>query len=140
MSKLLDDLIKQSRADTEAYEKFLQNAEALVRRLASKQGNQDIPAALHDRREAMVVYNNLPRILAIQHDGKIALEGRASYGDDLVELALTIDQTMRESAPAGWKGDDAKEAQVLNALFPVLGRHREATKALFELVKNQPGY
>ena len=36
MSKLLDDLIKQKRADTAAYEAFLQNAEALVRRLARK--------------------------------------------------------------------------------------------------------
>jgi len=47
---------------------------------------------------------------------------------------------MRERAPAGWKGDQAREAQVLNALFPLLGRNREATLALFELVKHQPGY
>ena len=37
MSKLLDDLIKQSRADTAAYEEFLKKAEALVKRLAQKQ-------------------------------------------------------------------------------------------------------
>lgn len=47
---------------------------------------------------------------------------------------------MRESAPAGWTGDQAREAQVLNALFPLLGRSREATMALFELVKSQAGY
>jgi type I restriction enzyme R subunit len=29
---------------------------------------------------------------------------------------------------------------VLNALFPLLDRNRVATRALFELVKNQPGY
>jgi type I restriction enzyme R subunit len=46
---------------------------------------------------------------------------------------------MRESAPAGWKGDQAREAQVLNALFPLLNRDRDATRALFELIKNQPG-
>jgi type I restriction enzyme R subunit len=55
-------------------------------------------------------------------------------------LALEIDRTMRERAPAGWKGDQAREAQVLNALFPLLNRDREATLALFELIKNQPGY
>ena len=55
-------------------------------------------------------------------------------------LALKIDQVMREQAPAGWKGDQAREAQVQNALFPLLDRNREATRALFELVKNQPGY
>ena len=53
-------------------------------------------------------------------------------------LAIQIDRTIREQAPAGWKRDQAREAQVLNALFPLLGRNREAT--LFELVKNQPGY
>jgi type I restriction enzyme, R subunit len=53
---------------------------------------------------------------------------------------LKIDAVMRERAPAGWKGDRAREAQVLNALFPLLNRDREATRALFELVKNQPGY
>ena len=47
---------------------------------------------------------------------------------------------MREHAPAGWKGDQAREAQVLNALFRLVDRDREATHALFELVKNQPGY
>src|SRR5690606_38576339 len=120
-------------------EQFLKSAEALVRRLADKQGDEDVPLALQGRREATVVYGNLPRILALEHDGRVAVEGRESYGDDMVELALSIDQTMRESAPAGWKGDDVKEAQVLNALFPLLGRHRAATMALFELVKNQPG-
>lgn len=33
-----------------------------------------------------------------------------------------------------------REAQVLNALFPLLNRNRAATRALFDLVKNQPGY
>ena len=55
-------------------------------------------------------------------------------------MALEIDRVMRERAPAGWKGDQAREAQVLNALFPLLDRNREATFELFELVKNQPGY
>ncbi len=36
MSKPLDDLIQQSRADTAAYEEFLRKAEALVRRLAER--------------------------------------------------------------------------------------------------------
>ena len=55
-------------------------------------------------------------------------------------LALRIDQAMRESAPAGWKGDAAREAQVLNALFPIMGRDREATRAIFEVIKQQAGY
>jgi type I restriction enzyme R subunit len=141
MSQLLDDLIKQSRADAAAYEEFLKKAEALVKRLAAKQPDEAIPAALHGRREATVVYNNLPRILALR-DGAVAAVAEPSPDDQdqRVALALEIDQVMRERAPAGWKGDQAREAQVLNALFPLLDRDREATLALFELVKNQPGY
>ena len=34
MSKLLDDLVQQSRADADVYEVFLKKAEDLVKRLA----------------------------------------------------------------------------------------------------------
>jgi type I restriction enzyme R subunit len=140
MSKLLDDLIKQSRADAAAYEEFLRNAEALVNHLAAREPEEGVPAVLHGRREAAVVYNNLPRILAAGHPAWRVAESTVQDGDERLRLALDIDRTMREQAPAGWKGDQARETQVLNALFPLLGRDRDATLALFELVKNQPGY
>jgi type I restriction enzyme R subunit len=47
---------------------------------------------------------------------------------------------MREKAPAGWKGDDTREKQVLNALFPILSRDRAATQAIFEIIKKQTSY
>ena len=141
MSKLLEDLIKQSRTDAAAYEEFLRKAEALVKRLAAKQPEEGVPTALHGKREATAIYNNLPRILAARSAGAAAVaEPRAEYGDDRLRLALEVDRAMRERAPAGWKGDQAREAQVLNALFPLLDRNRQATMALFELIKNQPGY
>lgn len=140
MSTLLDDLIRQSRADAAAYEEFLRKAEDLVKRLATKQPQDGIPAVLHGNREATVIYHNLPKILAAEQQDSMVAEPRPDYVDKRANLALEIDRTMRERAPAGWKGDQAREAQVLNALFPLLGRDREATLALFELVKNQPGY
>src|SRR5262249_16279068 len=137
MSKLLDDLIKQSRADAAAYEEFLQKAEALVKRLAAKQPDKGVPAALHGRRGATGIYNNLPQNLETGRAGpdRVA-EPSAEDGEDQVRLALEIDRAMREQAPAGWKGDQAREAQVLNALFPLLKRNRDAALALFELIKN----
>ena len=140
MSKLLDDLIKQSRADAAAYEDFLRKAEDLVKRLAAKQSQDGVPAELHGNREATVIFNNLPGILAAGGEPSMVAEPQPDELQQRTKLALEIDRTMRESAPAGWKGDQAREAQVLNALFPLLGRNREATMALFELVKSQPGY
>ena len=133
MSKLLDDLIKQSRTDIAAYEEFLRKAEDLVKRLAARQPEDGIPAALHGNREAAVLFNNLGAIPATNFHYPTADEDKAA-------LALRIDLAVRERAPAGWYGDQAREAQVLNALFPLLDRDREATQALFEIIKNQPGY
>jgi type I restriction enzyme R subunit len=47
---------------------------------------------------------------------------------------------MRERAPAGWKGDEMREKQVLNALFPLMFRDRTATLAIFEIIKHQSGH
>ena len=138
MSKLLDDLIKQSRADAAAYEAFLKKAEELVKRMAKKDSVAGVPAALHGKLEATVIYNNLPDILA---GGVSVLREESPHKQaERAKLALQIDQAMREHAPAGWKGDDTREKQVLNALFPIMSRDRAATQAIFEIIKNQPGY
>jgi type I restriction enzyme R subunit len=133
MSKLLDDLIKQSLADTAAYEEFLRKAEALARRLAVKQSDTGVPTSLHGNREATVLFNNLGAIPATNFRYPTRDEDKAA-------LALRLDWVVRESAPAGWKGDETREKQVLNALYPELDRDREATQALFDIIKNQPGY
>ncbi|MEN9453481.1 MAG: type site-specific restriction-modification system, restriction subunit and related helicase, partial [Pseudomonadota bacterium] len=36
--------------------------------------------------------------------------------------------------------DPAREAQVLNAIFPIMKKNKAATLAIFEIIKNQPGY
>jgi type I restriction enzyme R subunit len=133
MSELLDDLIKQNRSDAAAYEEFLRKAEDLVRRLAARQPEAGIPAALHGNHEATVIFNNLETIPATSFRYPTVDEDKAA-------LALDIDLAVRERAPAGWHGDQAREAQVLNALFPLLDRDRDATQALFEIIKNQLGY
>jgi len=133
MSKLLDDLIKQSRVDAAAYEAFLKKAEEIVKRMARKDPDPGVPAVLHGKPETIVLFNNLASISAT------AFQCPAN-DDAKAELALELDQAMRENAPAGWKGDDTREKQVLNALFPIMARDREATKAIFEIIKNQPGY
>jgi type I restriction enzyme R subunit len=132
MSKLLDDLIQQSRADTAAYETFLQDAEALVRQLAGRNAGAH-PAILNGNPEALVLYNNLDTIPAATFQYPINEEEKA-------KLALEIDRVMREKAPAGFKGDEVREKQVLNALYPVMSRDPEATRAIYKIIKQQKGY
>jgi type I restriction enzyme R subunit len=141
MSLLLQDLIAQNRTDTAEYEEFLRQAEALARQLTAKGAHDDLPAALHGHPEATVIYRNLPKILARRDAAApMAAEPVPEYPHDLTNLALQIDRTMRERAPAGWQGDQAREAQVLNALFPLLERDRTATQELFDLLKIMPVY
>ena len=133
MSKLLDDLIVMQRNITESYEDFLQNAEALVLRMAGKVTQGTHPTVLNGHPEAIRLFNNLASIPADTFQCP-------SDEDEKAKLALDIDRTMRERAPAGWKGDEMREKQVLNALFPLMNRDRKATMALFEIIKNQSGY
>jgi type I restriction enzyme R subunit len=135
MSKLLDDLIQQSRVDATEYEEFLKKAQELVKRMAKKDSVAGVPAALRGHPEIIVIYNNLPTIAATTFQCPTDDGAKAS-------LATEIDVAIRERAPAGWKSDTEgpKGIQVLNALFPIMSRDREATQAIFEIIKNQPGY
>jgi len=138
MSKLLDDLIKQSRADAAAYEEWLKKAEALAKRLARNDLASGVPAALHGNTGAIVLFNNLPEILA--GDSVVFREESPDEMEDRATLALRLDQAVREKAPAEWKGDPIREKAVLDALFPVMSKDRKATLAIFEIIKNQPAY
>jgi type I restriction enzyme R subunit len=141
ISKLLEDLIQQKRDDTEAYEKFLRQAEALVKKMAQHGAASDVPAALTQKPEAAVLYRNLPDILAKMTPLTSAVaEPAGQYGDETLTLALALDKAIRQHAPANWKGDEVKEKLVLNALFPIMSRDPVATQAIFDIIKNQPGY
>ena len=134
ISKLLDDLIKQSRKDTAEYEKFLKDAEALVKRMGQKNAGSH-PHSLNSHPEAIAIFNNLASIPAKTFVCP-------TDADEKATLALLIDLTVRESAPAGWKDEPEgpRGKQVLNALYPLMSRDGEATQAIFEIIRKQRGY
>src|SRR5437899_1753652 len=90
MSKLLEDLIKQSRADTAAYEAFLQRAEELVKRMAQK-NTGDHPAALNGFPGAIVLFNNLGSLPVTIFQCPADEDGKA-------KIVLELDRAMREKA------------------------------------------
>jgi type I restriction enzyme R subunit len=140
MSKLLDDLIQQKRESAEEYEQFLKKTEFVAQQLVNKQHRSDVPFELQGKTEAIIIYNNLPGIISKLNQPIGVSDPQSPYGDEMLRLALEIDRAMREKAPAGWRGDDTREKQVQNALFPLMKRDRPATMALFELIKNMRGY
>ncbi len=141
MSSLLDELIKQSRADAKSYEEFLQQAEELARKLAAHaSGGEQAPEALQGRPEAIVIYRNLPDILAKPVDAAHVGQTREWHASELISKAVEIDTAMRAGVPADWKGNEIKERAVKRALLAFVNGDRAVMLKLFELVKNQPGY
>lgn len=91
------------------------------------------PSSLNGFAGAIVLYNNLSSLPATTFQCPTEDEAKA-------KLALELDVAIREKAPAGWKGDDTREKQVGNALFPIMSKDREATQAILDIIREQPGY
>ncbi len=140
LSKLLDDLISDWRNETASYQEFLQRMEALVKTLDKGYSEDEVPTELIGKREALILYKNLPALIADEENENKVADQKGGYIDPLVSLALRIDTAMREQAPANWKGDEVKERQVKNTLYSILGKDKDATVAVFDLLKNMDGY
>lgn len=141
MSSLLDELIKQSRADAKSYEEFLKQAEELARKLAAHaSGGARAPEALNGNPQAAVIFRNLPEILAYKTNNEQIAEEHGWRTGELVDKALKIDAALRESVPHDWKGTEIKEREVKRTLLALMDNDRAAMLRLFELVKNLPGY
>ena len=129
------------RSALTSYEQFLKDAQALVERLAKGKGDGPLPLPLQGNRPAAVLYNNLPGILAaIPVPDSMVASPIPGYGDECLSVALKLDEAMRHKAPADWKGDAAREAMVLNAIYPIMKKDKGATQAIFEIIKQQPDY
>jgi type I restriction enzyme, R subunit len=87
-----------------------------------------------------VLYNNLVNIMQADEDLSHFAEPSPEYGDQRAQMALRLDIAIKSHAPSGWKGDEVKERVVLNTIHKTLGKTREVTLAVFDIVKNQPGY
>ncbi len=128
MSKLLVDLIEQRRDDTESYEEFLRNAEALAKQLDRTHTKPGLPAPLVGKPEAAVLYNNLPMILASTDLTDLVEEPTASINDEMMLLALKLDHELKTKAPAGWRGDQAREGAQRPHVAPAPRRGREVAR------------
>ena len=140
MSQLLQDLIKQKRDDTKAYEAFLREAEKLVKKLDTGVHDAHLPTELQGKREAAVLYNNLPDILAPKKPVPTVEMPTLDFDQKRLQLALQLDAAIKAGAPWGWRGDETRERMVQTIIHETLGKTKEATRAVFEIVKNQPGY
>ncbi len=116
MSQVLAEIIQFRKQQAEAYEEYLRRVADLARQL-NQQTEDNNPSEL-DTPGKRALFNNL---------------------NGSLELALRIDNTIRQVRPDGWRGNQAKEQQIKAALFGVLQDPNEVER-LFPIIASQAEY
>lgn len=117
MSTLLNEILADLKALRITYEEFLKRVAEVVRQVQTGKAD-DTPANL-----------NTP--------GKRALYNNLSKNED---LALKIDETVRQVRPNAFRGNKAKENVIKAALLPLLGDNKPEVERVFLIIKAQTEY
>jgi len=117
MSALLDEIIADLKARRIDYEQFLKGI-AEVARLVQAGKSDDTPVKL-----------NTP--------GKRALFNNLSQNE---QLALKIDERVRDVRPADWRGNKTRENIIKAALLPLLGHDQAEVERVFLILTAQGEY
>lgn len=100
MSVLLEEIIKERKANAVNYEEYLKKIAELAKKVKAGKGD-DTPDELKTSAQR-AIYNNL--------------------GEDL-ELALKIDSTILSVKRDGWRGNRPKELEIMSAIYNTLKTH-----------------
>jgi len=140
MSALLDEIIAARKARAIEYEEFLKRIAELAKRVVSGQA-EDTPEQLNTPgRRAL--YNNLMQGAPSDDAGQVACPSTpygAATKEELLELAIRIDETIKHTRPDGWRGVQAKENVIKAALYGVLQDVAEVER-IFPIIESQKEY
>ncbi|MDP1771594.1 MAG: HsdR family type I site-specific deoxyribonuclease [Methylobacter sp.] len=132
MSALLDEIIATRKAKAIEYEEYLKRIAELAKTVEGGRA-EDAPEQLNTPgRRAL--YDNLWFGMAEPS----AVYGRAKK-DEVLELAVRIDETVRQVRPDDWRGVQAKEQIIKAALYGIL---QDATKVerIFPIITQHREY
>ncbi len=116
MSALLDEIIAARRSRAIEYEEYLRRIAELAKRVEAGH-TEDTPEQV-DTPGRRALYNNL-------------------HKDS--DLALKIDEAVKNARPDGWRGVQPREMTIKNALYGVLGDEAEVER-IFLIIKQQREY
>ncbi len=100
MSKLLAEIIKERKANAVRYEEYLKKIAELAEKVNKGKG-EETPEILKTPAQR-ALYNNL---------------------DKNEELAIQIDEAVKKSRPADWRGHQARENVIKNEIYRLLLQH-----------------
>lgn len=116
MSKLLDEIIVARKAKALEYEIYLQQIAKLIGAVTAGQEG-DRPAKIKTEGQR-ALYNN--------------------FGKD-ADLAVRIDERIKQVRPADWRGVQAREQEIKAAIYDIV-RDEEQTEAIFAIIFHQREY
>ncbi len=116
MSTLLNEVIRERKANAISYEEYLKKIAELAGQVMD--GKKDTTPVTLRTPALRALYNNL--------------------GAD-EELALKVHESIILYKPNGWRGIDTREKVVKKAIYDILG-NVEDTERIFEIVKKQAEY
>jgi len=117
MSMLLDELIKERKADATSYKEYLAKIVELSKKVKTPADSATYPKSL-DSNAKRALYDNL------------------GYDE---ELTIDLDAEICHTKKDGWRGNPIKEREVKNAIRKHIDDEDEVG-CVFDLVKNQNGY
>ena len=140
MSDVLDEIIKQRKAEAIDYAEYLKKIAKLAADVQAGKSD-DTPAAL-DTPGKRALFNNL--IADTPDSGEpTTRERRELYGapevDAVLERVTAIDAAVRKARPDGWRGHAARENVIKKAMHDILG-DESSVERLFLVVKGQKEY
>lgn len=113
MSKLLSEIIKFRKENAEKYKEYLQKIAELASKVVTAQPD-DTPKTLNTQAKR-ALYNNLGKNEA---------------------LVLQVNDVVMDSKQDGWRGNQAKENQIKQAIFEIVNDVEEVER-IFAIVKQQ---
>jgi type I restriction enzyme R subunit len=140
MSALLEEIICDRRAKAIEYEEYLKRIADLAQKVQTGKAD-DTPDTL-DTPGKRALYNNLKRDSGMFAGADGVAEESSKYGgtgDHILNLALKIDETVKQVRPDGWRGIQAREQVIKAALYDILQDVAEVER-MFLIIKVQKEY
>lgn len=116
MSKLLNEIIKERKANAVSYEEYLKKIAELAKKVNNLIGD-DLPARIQTRAQR-ALYNNLGKNEA---------------------LAIAMDEAINRVKKADWKGNPQKEREIKAEIYKILKDVNEVER-IFPIIKQQNEY
>lgn len=134
MSELLRKVIEERRLEAISYAEYLRQVAELARRILSPDQTESYPASVRTRAATRALYD--------------FVQNREEFeGLDLEQVALDLDESIRDSAESGWLANLQKQRRIKKAIDAVLEElelvetHIDAlVDEFFDLISQQEEY